>query len=184
MKKAILLLILSSPAIPLLFQYFEVNHSQAYASGSSSYQLMITDTDIAAVPDTPDINISTVEVDDDETNVYFRLNVTGSVSTTHTKGRRQTYGILLDYDQDEAPDHALLLEDGEFLWDNSTSLTNSSFSGSSIEWVVPKSIEIDSIFTLQAVTVMRARTPIFFQSSSSTVCGISHVGSSSSFSEL
>jgi len=147
MKKAILLLIFSFLAVPLLIQYFEVNHFQACAYGSSSpYQLMITDTDTSVVPDTPDINISTVEVDDDETYVYFRLNVTGSVNATHW------YEIDIDYDQDEYYDHWVELSDGEFWWDGLIHLVYSSVSGSCIVWVVPKWIEIDSDFTLQALT--------------------------------
>ncbi|MCK4481918.1 PKD domain-containing protein, partial [Candidatus Bathyarchaeota archaeon] len=48
--------------------------------------------------------------------------------------------------------HTVALVDGEFLWDWSIQLTNSYFSGSSIVWVVPKSLETDSNFTLQAFT--------------------------------
>jgi PKD repeat protein len=145
-KKAILLLTFSFLAVPLLIQYCRVNHFQAYAYGSSSYQLMITDMDITVVPDTPDINISTVEVDDDETYVYLRLNVTGAVNTTHW------YGIDFDYDQDGYYDHWVELSDGEFWWNGSMQLVYSSFSGSCIVWVVPKWIEIESNFTLQALT--------------------------------
>jgi len=93
MKKAIWLLTFSLLVMPLLIQFFEVDYFRASASGSSSYQLMISDTDMVYVPDTPEINISTVEVDDDETYVYFRLNVTGSA----IPARR--YEIRLDYDQ-------------------------------------------------------------------------------------
>jgi len=149
MKKAIWVLTFFLLVMPLLIQFFGVGYFRASASGSSSYQLMISDTDIYSIPDIPDINISTVEVDDDEAYVYFRLNVTGSVNTTHW------YGIDLDYDQDGVEDHTLELYDGEFWWDFLTQLINSSFSGSSIAWVVPKSIEVDSNFTLNAFAYNR-----------------------------
>jgi len=144
-KRARWLLTFSLLVMPLLTQLFEVNHSQVSATSSSSYQLVISDMkDEVYVPDSPDINISTVEVDDDETYVYFRLNVTGAVDTTHW------YGVYLDYDHNEMDVHSVDLYDGEFWWDESTPLIGSSFSGSSIDWVVPKSLETDSNFTLQA----------------------------------
>lgn len=134
--------------MPLLIQFFEVGYFRASASDSPS-QLIINDTDTYIVPDTLDINISTVEVDDDDTYVYFRLNVTGSVNTTHW------YGIDLDYDHDGEDDHRVQLYDGEFEWDWSIQLVNSSFSGSSLVWVVPKWLETDSNFTMQAFAYNR-----------------------------
>jgi len=147
-KKAMWLLLFSLLMMPLLIQFFEGGSFRACAS-DSSYQLMINDVDNYVVPDTPDINISTVEVDDDELYVYFRLNVTGSVNTTHW------YGIDLDYDQDGVEDHTVQLYNGEFEWDWSIQLINSSFSGSSIVWIVPKWLETDSNFAMQAFAYNR-----------------------------
>lgn len=146
-KKTIWLFTFFLLTMSLLIQFFEVGSFRASAS-DSSYQLMINDTDTYVVPDTPDINISTVEVYDDETYVYFRLNVTGSVNITNW------YGIDLDFDQDGVEDHTIELYDGEFRWDWSVEiqLINSSFSGSSVVWVVPKWLETDSSFTLRATT--------------------------------
>jgi len=147
-KKAIWLLPFSLLMTPLLIQFFEAGSFRASAS-DSSYKLMINDVDTYFVPDTPDINISTVEIDDDETYVYFRLNVTGSVNTTHW------YGIDLCYDQDGKGDHTVQLYDGEFEWDWSIQLINSSFSGSSIVWIVPKWLETDSNFAIEAFAYNR-----------------------------
>ena len=112
-----------------------------------AYQLMITDTDTFLNPDHPDINITTVEVDDNSTDVLFRLSVAGSINFLHQ------YHIFLDYNQDGSLDHTLSMIGGSFFWDSMTPLPKSFISGNSLILVVPKTLETDSTFNISALTL-------------------------------
>ncbi len=115
--------------------------------GNLAYQVMITDTDSTLIPSTQDLDISTVEVDDNESAVFFRLTVAGSIVSSIF----YQYEISLDYDHDGFEDHSVSMNWGNYYWDSSIAVTG-SFSGASVEWVVPKTIEIDSNFTVAAST--------------------------------